>query len=92
MTIAAQIERIIWTVAPSTNTPLEFGRWMGQSEMAANAAMWYASSADMIDYLSGWLEMHGAEDDKRRSAKMLYDQLTQPMDDCASYEEWRYGI
>lgn len=87
-----QVEQpMVWTVAPSTNTPYEFGRFWGTTGEAAQAAMWHSRTADMIDHLAGYLETHAAQDDKRRSAQMLFDQLTLPQDDCASYADWRYG-
>ena len=87
-----QVKPMVWTVAPSTNTPYEFGQWLGTTGEPAMAAYWHADTASMIDHLCGWLETHTAQDDKRRSAQMLFDQLTLPQDDCASYEEWRYGF
>ncbi len=83
------VERLVWVVAPSTNTPYEFGRWMGASEMRANAALWYANTTAMIDYLAGWLETHTAQDDARTAAQGLFDQLTQT--DGMTFQEWRYG-
>lgn len=94
---ATQVQQMVWTVAPSTDTPFEFGRWMGASEMAANAALWYASTTDMIDYLCGWLEAHGAQDAQRRAAQGLFEQLTigDAMDaamDGLSFYGWNNGV
>ena len=75
----------------SVSSPYDFGKWMGASSMAANAAMWYADTADMIDYLIGYAETH-AQDAQHKAASMLLDQLTQPQDDCQSFEEWRFGL
>ena len=87
-----QVPTMILTVAPATNTPYEFGQWLGTTGEPAMAAYWHADTASMIDHLAGWLETHTAQDDKRRAAQGLFDQLTLPQDDCASYEEWRYGF
>lgn len=90
MDIATQAQRMVWTVAPATNTPYEFGRFWGTTGEAAQAAMWHSRTASMIDHLAGWLETHTAEDDMRRAAQMLFDQLTQT--DGMTFEEWRFGL
>ena len=84
-----QVKQIIWTVAPATNTPFEFGQWLGTTGEPAMAAYWHSRTADMIDHLAGWLETHTAQDDKRRAAQGLFDQLT--VTDGMTFDEWRYG-
>lgn len=79
-----------WTVAPSTNTPYGFGRWLGETGEPAHAAYWQSRKADMIDHLTGWLETHTADDAERKAAQGLFDQLTQT--DGMTNEQWRYGI
>ena len=79
-------------VTVSVSSPYEFGNWMGASSMAANAAMWYPDTSDMIDYLMGYLAYHTAQDAQRQAAMMLLEQLTVPQDDCQSFDEWRFGL
>lgn len=97
MTIATQAERIVWTVALPIDMPHEMGRRIGESGDAAHAAYWYASIADMCEYLAGWLATHTAEDDMRRAAQGLFEQLTvgDKLDaamDGLNFYEWRSGV
>lgn len=75
--------------APATNSPYEFGRWWGTTGEPVKAAMWHADTSAMIDHIIGWMETYTAQDDKRKAAQMLFDQLTQT--DGMTNEEWRYG-
>jgi len=90
MDIATQAQQIVLTVAPATNTPYEFGRWLGTTGEPAMAAYWHCHTADMIDHLCGWLETHTADDAHRKAAQGLFDQLT--ITDGMTFNEWRYGI
>ncbi len=90
MTTRTQTPPLVgWTVAPSTNTPYGFGRWLGETGEPAHAAYWQSCKVDVIDHLAGWLETHTTEDAERKAAQGLYEQLTGV--DGMTNEQWRYG-